>query len=140
MGRPTGELTRCGGTWSEAKYRNFIKNQLRSGTRKWSPIQKCKNRARVGRGEYKCQCCESIVAPTIYDEDKRKRVTNIFVDHINPVIDPNVGFTTWDEFIEGLYCEEDNLQLLCGECHKVKSQEEIDIASERRRKEKNESI
>lgn len=70
------------------------------------------------------------------DEEKHKRVKNIFVDHINPIIDPSLGFTTWDDFVEGLYCEEDNLQLLCGSCHKSKSQEEIEVAKARRAKEK----
>lgn len=138
MGRPTGPLTHCDGTWTESKYINFIKNQLRSGSRKWSPIQKCKSRARVERGLYRCESCGEVVAPTIFDEDKAKRVNNIFVDHIIPIVDPAVGFTNFDDFAKRLYCNSDNLQLLCGACHKVKSQEEIDVATARRQKEKNE--
>lgn len=69
-------------------------------------------------------------------EGSRKRVKNIIVDHIKPVIDPAVGFTTWDSFIEGLFCEKDNLQALCRTCHKAKTQEEIEIAKSRRAKEK----
>lgn len=137
MGRPRGENTRCSGKWTNAEFINFVKNQLRSATRKWKPIQDCKKKAHISRGEYRCEGCKQIVPPTIYDEDKGRRVTNIFVDHIKPIIDPGVGFTTWDDFIEGLFCEADNLQLLCGTCHKIKSQEEINIATERRKKEKN---
>lgn len=137
IGRPSGELTRCSGKWTEAYFRNFVKNQIRSATRKWKPIQDCKKAAKVGYGEYQCECCKEVVPPTIFDSDKGKRVTNVFVDHINPIIDPNVGFTTWDDFIEGTFCEADNLQLLCGKCHKAKSQEEIEVAKERRAKEKN---
>lgn len=136
MGRPSGELTRCGGKWTEAYFRNFVKNQIRSATRKWHPIQQCKKDAKVGYAEYQCACCKETVPPTIYDDIKGKRVTNIFVDHINPIVDPTKGFTTWDDFVEGTFCEADNLQLLCGKCHKAKSQEEIEVAKERRAKEK----
>lgn len=137
MGRPNGPLTRCNGTWTEAKFVNFVKNQLRSATRKWAPIQLCKKKAKVGYGEYQCECCKEVVPPTVFDEDKGKRVTNVFVDHLKPIVDPNIGFSTWDEFIENMFCEADNLQLLCGKCHKEKSQEEIVIATARRAKDKN---
>jgi 5-methylcytosine-specific restriction endonuclease McrA len=56
----------------------------------------------------------------------------VFVDHIIPVVDPAVGWTTWDDIVDRLFCEPDNLQLLCKECHSVKSLEEIDIAKKRR--------
>jgi len=96
----------------------------------------CKKRAHVSRGVYRCECCNQEVMPTVFDEDKRKRITNIYVDHIKPVIDPDVGWVSWDSTIENMFCELDNLQLLCGACHKIKSQEEIEIAKLRRAKEK----
>jgi hypothetical protein len=37
-----------------------------------------------------------------------------------------------------MFCDSSNLQLLCGECHKVKSVEEVGIAKERRRRAKEE--
>lgn len=132
MGRPRGELTRCGGRWTEAQFNSFVKNNLRSATRKWQPIQECRKKANRGRGIYECAHCGNLVPPTIFDEDKRKRMKNIFTDHIKPIIDPAVGFTTWDECIERMYCEADNLQLLCKDCHSMKSREEIDIAKQRR--------
>lgn len=49
------------------------------------------------------------------------------VDHIKPVVDPKKGFTTWDEFIDRLFCERKNLQAICLECHKVKTAEEKEI-------------
>ncbi|MNQ21495.1 HNH endonuclease [compost metagenome] len=131
-GRKPGEFVKCDGLWTQAKFNSFIKNNLRSATRKWAPIQKCKKRAHVARGLYRCEGCGLEVPPTIYDEDKRKRVKNLFVDHITPIVDPAVGFTTWDECIERMFCDSDNLQLLCKDCHTIKSREEIEIAKQRR--------
>jgi 5-methylcytosine-specific restriction endonuclease McrA len=132
VARPSGALVKNDGTWTAAKFNSFIKNNLRAATRKWAPIQKCKKRAHVARGLYKCEGCGNEVAPTYYDEDKRKRMKNIFVDHIVPIIDPATGFTTWDECIERMFCDSDNLQLLCKQCHSEKSREEIEIAKQRR--------
>lgn len=139
MGRISGPLVKCDGQWTQAKFNSFIKNNLRSATRKWAPIQKCKKKAHVARGLYKCDECGQEVPPTVFDEEKRKRVKNIFVDHIVPIIDPAVGFTTWDECIERMFCDSSNLQLLCKQCHSSKSQEEIEVAKERRRRTKEES-
>jgi 5-methylcytosine-specific restriction endonuclease McrA len=80
------------------------------------------------------------VAPTYYDDEKRKRMKAIFVDHIIPVVDPAVGWTTWDDCIERLFCEPENLQLLCKACHSEKSREEIDIAKKRRETSKEEQL
>ncbi len=131
MPRPSGPKTRCGGKWTESKFNSFIRNQLRSATRKWEPIQNVKKKANLSRGVYICNGCKQQVPPTI--RRGAKRVTNIFVDHIQPIVDPEVGFTTFDDFINRMFCEEDNLQLLCGDCHDVKTTEERRIAAERRK-------
>ena len=49
------------------------------------------------------------------------------VDHIKPVVDPKKGFTTWDDFIDRLFCEKKNLQALCRGCHAKKTKEERGI-------------
>lgn len=134
MARPSGPKTRCSGQWTESKFNTFVRNQLRAGSRKWAPIQEVKKEANIDRGQYLCAGCGQIVPPTV--KQGRKRVTNIFVDHIDPIVDPNIGFTSFDDYIDRLYCEKDNLQLLCGECHDKKSLEERATAAERRRKEK----
>lgn len=54
----------------------------------------------------------------------RKKINNVFVDHIEPIVDPKTGFTTWEDYIERMFCETDGLQLLCGECHDKKSMDE----------------
>lgn len=134
MARPSGEKTRCSGKWTEARYRSFIISLLRQGTRRWGPIQEVKKEARVRRGFYRCAECKQEVTASIIKDGKR--VNNIIVDHVVPVVDPEVGFTNWDEYIERMFAEKDNLQVLCRACHHEKSMEEREIAKERRQKEK----
>lgn len=133
-GRPSGPKSRCSGTWTEARFKSFIVGNLRRATVKWKPISDCLKEARTRRGFYRCACCKEEVPASI--KDGRKRVKNIHVDHIEPAVDPAKGFTTWDDFINRLFCESDNLQALCKACHDVKSQEEKEIAKERRAQEK----
>lgn len=118
MARPSGEKNRCGGRWTEAKFLSFVKNQLRSATRKWAPISDCLKAARTRRGFYLCNGCEEEVPNTLKVE--RKRVKNVFVDHIEPIV-PVTGWVSWDSCIERMFCEISNLQLLCKKCHDIKS-------------------
>ncbi len=48
------------------------------------------------------------------------------VDHIIPLIkiDETLEDLTWDEVIERLWCDENNLIAICTECHKAKSKAE----------------
>lgn len=110
--------TRNNGEWTEARFTSFIKGVLRSATNRWGPKHTAKNKAKVARGKYMCANCQQVVPPTT--KINNKRVHNIFIDHIIPVVGPE-GFTTWDDFISRLFCEEDNLQLLCKDCHDVKT-------------------
>ena len=42
------------------------------------------------------------------------------VDHKEPI----GKLTTWDEFIKRLFCEKENLQALCKQCHLIKTNKE----------------
>lgn len=110
------------GKWTKARFNSFIKSLLRSGTRRWGPIQDCKRQANVRRGFYLCASCKSEVPATI--KIGEKRVNNAVVDHIDPIIDPNTGFTNWDDVIKRMFVEEDKLQVLCHKCHQLKTQQE----------------
>ena len=67
---------------------------------------------------YKCKSCKN--------EYPAKQVQ---VDHIKPVVDTKIGFTSWDEFIERLYCSKDNLQVLCKMCHDTSAFFNIDFSA-----------
>lgn len=108
---PKVKKTRNNNTWTEARFKGFIKSALRSASLKWGPKNEVKKSARVDRGKYICAICKCVVPATILENGKRK--PNVFVDHINPVIDPAVGFVSWDVFIERLFCDSKGLQLLC---------------------------
>lgn len=127
--------TRCGGQWTEARYNSFIKSLLRKG--RWGPKYEALRNARVSRGVYKCACCGAEGPKTLPPlEGRKRRRNNAAVDHINPVIDPAVGFVDWDTVIERLFCEVEGFQVLCWACHHAKTNEERAIATARRRKEK----
>ena len=122
MARPSGPLTRCGGRWTQARFNSFVTSALRQASRRWAPLNDVQKEARVRRGIYLCaHCKEEVPAST---RDGRKRVKNVFVDHIKPIVNPETGFTSWDEYVDSIFCEEDNLQVLCKSCHDTKSNEE----------------
>lgn len=110
-------------TWTEGRIRGFLTSVLRAGFAKWPPKWEAKKEACVGREHnkksgrlalhYKCASCK-----------KHFLGTEVEVDHIIPVVDPFTGFTTWDDYINRLFCSADNLQVLCKPCHKKKSAKE----------------
>ena len=67
---------------------------------------------RIGE-HYICNLCKNIYP-----------AKEVNVDHVSPVILPETGFTTWDSFIERLFCDKSNLQVLCKGCHDEKTRME----------------
>jgi len=117
-----------GGQWTVARFHSFIKSALRGASKRWGPRHEAKRAARVERGVYMCAGYKrkphKVPASLPPAEGKTRRIDNAVVDHINPVIDPEVGFTTWDDVIERLFCEADGLQVLCHACHQLKTKDE----------------
>lgn len=130
-GRTGGPKIRNSGRWTEAQFTSFIKGNLRRITSRWGPIGDCLREARTKRGFYHCNGCREEVPASTRDENN-KRVKNVHVDHILPVIDPEVGWVSWDETINRMFSERDNLQVLCYACHKIKSDDEKARAKQRR--------
>lgn len=115
--------TRADNTMTEAQYHSHIKGALRKGTRFWKPKLLALESAYVGKKKnvstgrlakhYECAMC-----------NLHYPVKEVQVDHILPVIDPIVGFRSWDEVIDRMFCDSNNLQVLCKSCHKMKTAEE----------------
>lgn len=104
---------------------------------KWGPKNAVKSEARTRRGFYLCNGCKQEVPATLPPKPgNKRRINNAVVDHIEPIINPYVGFTTWDNVIERMFCEKEGLQLLCHACHSEKTKAETEIAKQRRANEK----
>ena len=112
--------TRAGNTMSESAYWTFIRSALRQKSRWWAPIKQVKNEARriyTGSNkrqkyEYQCFHCK-----------KWFMEKEINVDHIIPAGSLNCG-ADLEGFVERLFCEKDNLQILCIHCHDKKTKDD----------------
>jgi hypothetical protein len=123
------------GKWTQGQMNSFIKSLLRSGTRRWGPKNETLKKARVEKGKYLCNGCKTVVPVTIVKNGKRVRFVQ--VDHVIPVVDSDTGFVSWDNYINRMFCNSDNYQLLCSDCHYSKTSNERMIATERKKRDKN---
>jgi len=109
--------------WSEGRKKSFIISAIRSGFRRWPPkyvvlADSCvgvKINKATGRKakHYKCNICK-----------KDFPAKEVQADHIEPVVDPKVGFVDWNTFIERIAVDVDGYQCLCKGCHSKKTKEE----------------
>lgn len=124
---------RNGGQWTEARFNSFVKGGLRGVSRRWPPKYECLNAACVGKRinaksgrEAKHFLCASC--------NQSYPAKDVQVDHINPIIDPAVGFVDWNTVVERMFCEKEFLQCLCTDCHKKKTTSEREVANKTRKK------
>lgn len=102
--------------------KNWLISQLRRLSIKYPPRLKVLNAAKttyyikskkgtdVKRVSFECSKCHT----------KGLKQKEIALDHIIPVVSDK-GWTNWEDFLDGLFCNEDNFQVLCEACHLVKS-------------------
>lgn len=110
------------GQWTSARFNSFIKSALRSASRRWPVKFEALKAAYVGVMEnkatgrqakhYRCAECSNLFP-----------AKDVAVDHISPVV-PLDWDGDWNVVIDNMYCEIDNLQVLCTGCHKIKTQQE----------------
>lgn len=103
--------------------KSWLINQLRRLTLRYPPAIRATNRTReeyfilskkgtkVKRVKYTCELCGK----------KDLKRSEMDLDHIIPVVDIDKGFTDWNDFITRLFCQEDELQLICEPCHSAKT-------------------
>jgi 5-methylcytosine-specific restriction endonuclease McrA len=109
--------------WTEGRLKSFITSTIRGGFRRWpnkflvlkEALRGKKINKNSGRmaAHYECASCHELFPNN-----------EVQVDHIEPIVDPKVGFVSWDLFIENLFCSTSNLQVLCKWCHSKKTKEE----------------
>jgi 5-methylcytosine-specific restriction endonuclease McrA len=112
--------TRNAGSMTESAFWSFIRSGLRQKSRWWKPITQCKMKSRRAykgpnkrqKFEYKCNVCKEW-----FPEKK------INIDHIIPAGSLKCA-QDLPGFVERLFCETDNLQVLCSGCHNIKTQNE----------------
>lgn len=80
----------------------------------YSPLRKLAlDSAKTETGLYKCAVTK-----------KAFPINLVTVDHINPVVEPKKGWKDWNTFIERLFCDVSNLQVLSKDAHKKKTEKE----------------
>lgn len=99
------------GKKSKPNLQHWLTQKLRRLSYQWGPRKEAIKKGRVSRGKYKCSSCEGThFGPS-----------DIQLDHTIPVIDPHTGFTTWDNYIDRLFCNEDGFSVMCKPCHEAKT-------------------
>jgi 5-methylcytosine-specific restriction endonuclease McrA len=112
--------TRNNGTMTESMFWSMIRSTLRNKSRWWKPISQCKSNARRKyngpnkrqRWEYQCAKCK-----------KWWSEKNINVDHIIPAGSLQCA-DDLPRFVERLFVEVEGLQVLCSNCHNLKTKSE----------------
>jgi 5-methylcytosine-specific restriction endonuclease McrA len=102
------------------KYESKIRGKLRELARYMPEKQECLENAihPTEKGErggklYICNKCGLCFKPN-----------EVQVDHIQPVVPTDHEIESWDEYISRLFCDIENLQVLCKPCHQIKSNNE----------------
>jgi hypothetical protein len=101
--------------WLLPKLRNIArmwpeKNKARAKASRRVPIGKFKNGKTEYRTMFECAGCGECYV--------REETA---ADHIDPVVDPATGFIDWNTYINRLFCDVLNYQILCKSCHLSKS-------------------
>lgn len=86
-----------------------VQEMTRENVRRFPKFRKNGTRAKVDGTEHLCALCK---------QWKRGKVS---IDHIVPVVDPEIGFIGFDEYFKRMFCDRSNLQKLCSDCHNVKT-------------------
>jgi len=120
------------GQWTQSRYNSFVKSALRKASIKWPPKYQVLKESQVGKKinkrsgrlamHHECASCKNHFPSSVCS-----------VDHIVPIIDPELGFISWDDTITRMFCEASGLQVLCKPCHDEKTNIEKGIANARRK-------
>jgi len=100
----------------EGKLKTYLIGVLRSASIRWAEKNEAFKLARIERGRYQCKMCSDLF--------KREQC---IADHIDPVVDPHVGWVSLDSFAERLFVDRSKYQILCRTCSDIKTMVEDEI-------------
>lgn len=114
---PRVPRTHAGNTWTKARYFSFIRGVLRNAFSRYPVKHHAKKAAQEKKkGEkrfsYRCASCRKLYPNS-----------EVQVDHIEPAGSLK-EYSDLPGFVERLFCEAENLQVLCKTCHQKKTNEE----------------
>lgn len=116
---PRVPRTRGSESYTEAGYWSFIRSGLRAKFSRWPPKYKVLNKAKrtvTGKRhkyEYQCSVCNNWF--------KQKEVE---IDHYPEACGSLKEADDLPRFVTTLFCEEENLRVICKECHRVHTNNE----------------
>lgn len=113
--RKKSPLTRCSGTLTESGYLAWIRSALRAKSLKWKPRNDAllaarrpyKGTNKLQKWECQCSMCSGWF-----------KLKEVVVDHHPHAAGSILSVADIGPFAERLYCEVDNLRVLCVECHR----------------------
>jgi hypothetical protein len=96
----------------QSKFRRkpWIMGAIRKSSYRYPPRYIAKLESRKERGKYECSQCKELFGPK-----------QIQLDHIQPVVDPQKGFTDWNDYVERMFPDFGGFQVVCKACHKAKT-------------------
>jgi len=136
------------GSWTAAYFRGLVRGALRRIYFRWPGRQVALKRMRVevpgttSKGKptkrpgvwYKCESCGALGKAQVAKGNPKGQV-RIWVDHKDPVV-PLDRYPDWNEYVNRLFCDVDNFEVLCDDCHHMKSQAERQIRKENAKSQK----
>jgi len=129
----------------DSKLKGKIISAIRKVTYTYEPRNKVRKRQQVAPATFMCESCDFAIysgkknlKEAELDKFKKVKKSKVYVDHIEPCI-PIEGFGEskwdWNSYLSRMFCGEDGLQLLCKECHDIKTKKENELRKKFRRKE-----
>lgn len=96
--------------------KKFLIPVLRRATYRWQARSEALKDSRKDRNQYECASCKELF-----------KNNEVALDHILPVVDPKLGFTNWDDYIDRMFPEKEGFQVLCSSCHDIKTELEDEM-------------
>ena len=90
--------------------RGIVKRECLNDAKSRDLVGKYKNGKDKYLNKYVCNKC-----------NMKFKSDEVQVDHIAPVVDKSTGFIDWNTYMSRLFCDINNLQVLCKRCHKIKT-------------------